>query len=384
VIAAGLLFRSFAHLTAVDPGVRQDHTITVMIPWLDMPAGRARNFFRDLPQRLQTIPGVASAGLTSCLPVGGHCNDNLFYIEGRPTPPGQKMDALSRNVDPGYFAAIGLPLLRGRDFTADDGIGPDREHPRRPTIIVSQSLVRQWFGGQDPIGHRIFMNYAQLAERAGGPPAPRYEIIGVVGDVPDAVDRPPAPTFYLPLNDNTDQDEIYAVLHTTVEPHSVIPAVRAEVAHLNPDLAVDQIRTVRDLVGESSAGHEFQMLLFAAFAALALLLAAFGLYGVLSYAVSQRRAEIGVRMALGAGRAEVARMVVGEGLQPVLLGIAAGVPAAIFACRLLRTLLFGVQTTDPATFALAPLILLAVAALACYLPALRAARIDPAITLRGE
>ena len=384
VIAAGLLLRSFAQLLQVNPGVRQDHTITLMIPWLEMPRDRAVNFFRELPERLGAIPSVISAGLSNCLPVGGHCNDNLFYIEGRPNPPGQIMDALQRNVDPGYFAAIGLPLLRGRTFTQEDGIGDDRKHPGRPVVMVSESLVRAWFGKEDPIGKRLFTNSALVLEHSQGPPAPHYEIVGVVGDVPDALDRPAAPTFYMPLADKTDDDQIYAVLHTAGEPHTAITAARAEIARLNPNLAVDRIRTVRDLVGESAAGHQFQMVLFGSFAVLALVLAAFGLYGVLSYAVSQRRGEIGVRMALGAGRVEVAGLVLREGLEPVLAGVAIGLTAAFFACRLLRSLLFGVGPNDPLTFAVAPLVLVAAAAAACYLPALRAARIDPAITLRGD
>jgi predicted permease len=384
IIAAGLLFRSFTLLLQVNPGVRADHTITLMIPWLEMPRERAIGFFRDLPQRLGAIPGVLSAGLTNCLPVGGHCNDNFFSIEGHPNPPGQIMDALQRNADPGYFDAIGLPLLRGRAFTPEDGIGDDARHPSRPVVLISESLARNWFRGEDPIGKRLFTNSAVVMERVSGLPAPHYEIIGVVGDVPDAVDRPAAPTFYMPLADNTQEDQIYAVLHTAGEPHSAIAAARAEIRRLNSDLAVDQIRTVRDLVGESAAGHQFQMMLFGAFALLALVLAAFGLYGVLSFAVSQRRCEIGVRMALGAGRTEVAGLVLREGLKPVLAGLAAGLPAAFFACRLLRSLLFGVAPDDPVTFAAAPLLLAAVAALACYLPAWRAARIDPAISLRGD
>ncbi|HLH15986.1 MAG TPA: ABC transporter permease [Bryobacteraceae bacterium] len=384
VIAAGLLGRSFAHLLATDSGVRTDHTITVMIPWLEMPDARAREFFRELPQRLDSIPGVLSAGLSNCLPVDGHCNDNFFYIEGHPNPPGQTMDALQRNADPAYFAAIGIPLLRGRVFTPEDGVGPDPKHPRRPVILISQSLAKTWFGVEDPIGKRIYTNAAMVRERATGIPAPHYEIVGIVGDVPDELGRPPAPTFYMPLADATESDQIYAVLHTRGEPHSVIAQVRAEVRRLNPDLAVDRVRTVRDLIGQSAADQQFHMLLFGSFAALSLLLAGIGLYGVLSFAVAQRRAEIGVRMALGAGRREVAGLILREGMRPVLAGVAAGLPAAALVCRLLRSLLYGTAVMDPATFALAPLLLMAVAALACYLPALRAARIDPAVTLRGE
>lgn len=384
LIAAGLLFRSFAELLRVNPGVRTDHTITVMIPWLERPDARALELYRDLPQRLGSIPGVVSAGLTNCLPVTQHCNDNFFYIEGHPAPAGHVMAALQRNVDPGYFAAIGLPLLRGRTFTAEDGIGQDGRHPRPGTIVISESLARQYFRNEDPIGKRIVTDSALVRERMRGIPAPRYQVIGIVGDVPEKLDQQSGPTFYMPLADDTNPDQIYAVLHTTAEPHSVIAAARAEIHRLDPDLAVDQVRTVRDLIGQSAAGHEFNMVLFGSFAGLALVLAAFGLYGVLSYAVSQRRAEIGVRMALGADRTEVAGLILREGMKPVVAGVAVGLPAALVACRLLRALLFGIGPTDLATFVLAPLLLVGIAGIACYLPAMRASRIDPAITLRGE
>lgn len=383
LVAAGLLVRSFSELLHVNPGVRVDHTITVMIPWLELPEDRARGLLRDIPARVKSIPGVESAGLTTCLPVDGHCNDNIFYIEGRSSSR-QVMDALQRDVSPEYFTAIGLPLRRGRMFTERDGVGPDRKHPRPGQVIVSESLVKQYFGGEDPIGHRLVLGSDLTAEQMQGLPARHYEIVGVVGDVPESIDQPAGPTFYMPIVDSTNYDELYAVLHTSGDPHAAVAGVRTEIARLDPDMAVDRIRTVSDLVGESAAGHRFNMLLFGAFAALALVLAAFGLYGVLSYAVSQRRAEIGVRMALGANRGEVAGLVLREGLKPVLAGVAFGLPAALFASRLLRTLLFGIGPNDPVTLVAAPAVLVAVAALACWIPALRAARIDPAITLRGE
>src|ERR1700719_2427207 len=165
-----------------------------MIPFIERPDTRVFGLFRDLPQRLASIPGVVGAGLTSCLPATGHCNDNFFYIDGRPSLPGHIMDALQRNADPGYFSAIGLPLLRGRTFTLEDGIGPDRKHSSRPAIVVSESLAKTYFPGEDPIGRRLTVNAELQQEKLQGLPAPHYEIIGVVGDTPDAIDRKSGPT----------------------------------------------------------------------------------------------------------------------------------------------------------------------------------------------
>ena len=384
LIAAGLLFRSFAQLSQVNPGVRVDHTITMMVPFIERPQARTYAFFRGLPQRLESIPGVSGAGLISCLPATGHCNDNFFYIDGRPALPGRVMDALQRNADPGYFRAIGLPLLRGRTFTSADGIGPDRKHPHKPVIVISESLARTYFPTEDPIGRHLTLDAELQMERLQGLPAPHYEIIGVVGDTPANIDRSSGPTFYMPIADQTNYDQVYIVLHTAGDPHAQVGAARAEINRLDPDLAVDQVRTIRDLLAESASGHESNMVLFGCFAALALFLAGFGLYSVLSYAVSQRRAEIGVRMALGASGASVATYFLREGFKPVLAGMLVGLPAAAASCRFVKALLFGIAPLDPVTFALAPFAMLAAAALACYVPALRAARIDPAVTLRTD
>ena len=384
LIAAGLLLRSFSQLLKVNPGIRVDHTITMMVPFIERPEARALALFRDLPQRLASIPGVLGAGLTTCLPANGHCNDNFFYVDGRPVLPGHVMDALQRGAEPGYFSAIGLPLLRGRIFTAADGIGPDRKRPARPAVVISESLAKTYFPNEDPIGRRLALSSELQQEKLQGLPAPHYEVIGVVGDTPDAIDRKAGPTFYMPITDQLNYDQIYVVLHTSSDPRSAVAAARAEINRQDPDLAIDQIRTIRDILGESASSHESNLLLFGCFAGLALFLAAFGLYSVLSYAVSQRRVEIGVRMALGASGASVASYILREGMKPALAGMAAGLPAAVAACRLLKALLFGIAPFDAITFAVAPITLVGVAALACYVPALRAARIDPAVTLRSD
>jgi putative ABC transport system permease protein len=220
-------------------------------------------------------------------------------------------------------------------------------------------------------------------ERNQGIPAPRYEIVGVVGDVVPALDTPVRPTLYRPLLDVANGGASI-VVHTAVEPHSLAASINAEVHRLDASQAVGQARTIDELIGRSTADRRFTMSLFIAFAALAMLLAAIGLYGVVSYAVSQRTAELGVRMALGATGADVSRLVVMQGLKPAIAGVAIGVVGAVFASRLLRTMLFGVTPVDPLTFAVVPPALLAVAALACYVPAMRAVRLDPTTALRAE
>jgi predicted permease len=384
LIAAGLLLRSFSRLMQVLPGVRVDHTITMMIPFIQRPQARVAAFFRDLPQRLAAVPGVAGAGLTTCLPASGHCSDYFFMIDGRPVAPGHVMDALQRNADPGYFSAIGLPLLRGRTFTAEDGIGPDRKQPRRPVVVISEALAKSYFPTEDPIGQHVRLGAELQDEVSHGIPAPHYQIIGVVGDTPEGIDRGIKPTIYMPITDQSNYAQIYVVLHTTGDPRGSVAAARAEINRLDPDMAIDQVRTIRELVARSASGHQANLLLFGCFAGLALFLAAFGLYSVLSYTVLQRRAEIGVRMALGATTGSVAGYILREGMKPVAAGMLVGLPAAAASCGLLQTLLFGIEPLDPVAFAAAPLALLIIAALACYLPVLRAVQIDPATTLRSE
>jgi putative ABC transport system permease protein len=297
--------------------------------------------------------------------------------------PGQFLQAEEKSVDPRYFRTVGIPLVRGRAFTNDDGVGFDPQHPRLGKIVISQAMANAFFAGEDPIGKRIFFDFEVQRERNQGIPAPRYEIIGAVGDVVPSLDRPIRPSLYRPLLDVAGGGASI-VVHTAVEPLSVLSSIGTEVHRLDPGLPVAQPRTMDALVGRSTADRRFTLSLFVGFAALAVLLATIGLYGVVSYAVSQRTAEIGVRMALGATGADVSRLVVMQGLKPAIVGVGIGVVAAFFASRLLRTLLFGVTPVDPLTFAIVPPALLVVAALACYVPALRAVRLDPTRALRAE
>src|SRR5581483_4728762 len=246
LIAAGLLLRSSSRLLQITPGVRVDHSLTIGIALPDRDDTRHAEisaFLGQLAEALKNVPGVRSAGLVSCAPIAGHCSDAVFFIEGKPLPPGQMMDALYRGADPGYFAAAGIPLLRGRVFTRRDGIGFDEKHPRPGVIIISESLAKRFFGGEDPIGRHIYIGFDVERNKFQGLPVPRYEVIGVVGDVLQSLDSRVEPTIYLPLLDGTF-DRVHIVLHTSVEPHSVTAAARKAIHRLNPDLPVFQVRTM--------------------------------------------------------------------------------------------------------------------------------------------
>jgi predicted permease len=386
LIAAGLLARSFATLYSVRPGVRVDHTLMVGISVPDPGHhGQARTsaIIRQLSERLQHVPGVLSSGMTSCAPVLGHCGDWVFTIEGHPLPPGQMMDALDRGVDPGFLAAAGVPLLRGRNFTSSDGIGFDLDHLKPGTMLISESLAKQYFAGEDPLGRYIRIGVDAERNKRSGKPIPRYQVIGVVGDVLTQLDEKIQPAFYVPLLDGHYND-IYILLHTASEPHSVMGAVRAEIHRVQPDLPLFQVQTMEEALGQSASDHRFHLLLFGSFALLAVVLAAVGLYGVLSYGVSQRRAEIGIRLALGARSSDVTLLILKQGMLPAAAGVAAGVGSALLLARVIQSLLFHVDPFDPATFFLIPAFLVAVCACACYLPAVRAARTDPTVALRTE
>jgi len=307
----------------------------------------------------------------------------FFYIEGRPYLPGKFFTALERSTDPHYFETMGIPLVRGRTFAPRDGVGFDNRNPRLGSLVISESMARMFFPTDDPLGKRIFFDFEVQRERNQGIPAPRYEIIGVVGDVLASLDRPVQPTMYRPLLDVPGAG-VSVLLHTAVDPRSVVADARTAIRVLDPTIATNRVQTMEEQLSASIADRQFTLWLFAAFAGLAVLLATVGLYGVVSYSISQRRTEIGIRMALGATRADVGRLVVRQGLTPAIAGSAIGLIAAFFASQVLRTLLFGVTPTDPATFVLVPLSLLSVAAAACYLPAMRAARQNPTTALRAE
>jgi len=377
LVAAGLLLRSFDQLRNVHIGVRTDHTLTMGV--YPSEAAYPKNadvsaFDKKLLQAGKAVPGVESAGLTTCPPAGGHCSDWVFNIEGRTLPPGVLMDALYRAVDPGFFQAAGVPLLRGRTFTQQDGQGFDEQHPRLNSIIISESLAKEYFPNEDPIGKHILLGMDKPV---------KLQVVGIVGDVLQRPDAKVQPTMYTPILDG-DRRGTYLVLRTSIEPHSIVPSIRRAIENLDRDLPLFRVSTTAEIIDTYMQRREFSILVLSLFAALALVLAAVGLYGVLSYTVSQRTGEMGIRMALGASAGDVRRLILVQGMKPALVGVGGGLIGALAATRLLSSMLFHVSPMDPSTFAAVAIGLMGVAVLACLIPAMRATRIDPTIALRRE
>jgi putative ABC transport system permease protein len=372
---AALLVKSFFELQRVDLGFRPDHVLTadVMLSakTYPKPADRAA-FYEQLLARVSTQPGVVSAGAVSNLPFNGNISNYSFVVEGRPAPPpGEIPVAGYQTVSPAYFQTMGIPLLRGRAFTASD-----RERSTR-VAIIDQTLASRYFPNEDPVGQRLKLGSANSPE----PPA---LIVGVVGKVlSTSAEEKAAPTMYFPyLQEPTAPSTI--VVRTAADPPGMLAGLKRAVRELNPNLPLANVSTMEEMVADSSAYRRLTMYVFAGFAALALVLAAVGLYGVISYSVAQRGHEIGIRMALGAGRRDVLRLVVGQGLALTATGTAAGLAGACALTRFLANMLFGVKPRDPLTFAAVALILALVATAAAYIPARRATRVDPLTALRYE
>jgi len=370
LVGAGLLLRSFAKLTAVDPGFRPEHVIAadLSLSWgLDERGWIA--FSQQALARVAALPGVRAAGLTHNLPLSGDSSTRAFTLPGRPLPAGEKPAAEFRRVSPDYFRAMGVALLRGRAFGNQD-------RADAPGVaIINEALARKFFGAEDPLGKRLLIE--------DGPPRPR-EVVGVVGDVRHfGPGIEPTPEMYVPYLDRP-YPNLTLVVRADGDPAGMAAALRREIAALAPALPVANLKTMEQYLAGSVTQQRFSLTLLALFGAVALLLAAVGIYGVMSYSVAQRTHEVGVRLALGARRGDVVRLVVGQGMRLAGLGVALGLVAAFGLTRLMQSLLFGVSATDPVTFAAIPLLLAGVAALACYLPARRASRVDPMAALRHE
>jgi putative ABC transport system permease protein len=371
VIGAGLLLRSFARLSHVETGFQREGLVTFRIdlPSSRYPAARRPAFVAALLDRLRALPGVRAAGATTGLPMTSSENLEPTEIEGRPRPaPGQEVYMDYRVVSPGYFAALGIPVKRGRTFEDTDGNAQAR------VAVISESLARMHWPGEDPIGRRL---------RARDEEA-WCTVVGVVGDVRHSGMHSQArPHFYVPYAQSPRGDLAVAV-RTTGDAQALVSAVRPAVAAVDPDQPIDDLRTMDQVIADSLADRRFNTLLLGAFAGLALLLSAIGLYGVASYSVGQRTREMGVRMALGAGRGQVLRLVLGESLRTVLLGVVPGLLVALAAGRLLAGLLYGITSADPLTFGACVAVLGLVAVAAALMPGLRATRVDPMVTLRAE
>ncbi len=370
---AGLLARSFVNLLRVDPGFAAQNVLSLQVFAWDLyatPELRAE-FVRQALERIQAVPGVKVAGLSSRAPFSPSVElQSSFTIVGQPEPPpGDRPSALLSVGDPGYFRAMGIPLVRGRLFT-------DFDDPKSaPVVLINQAFARRHFPGQDPIGRKISVGLARLGPR---------EIVGVVGDVRQkALDSEPRPEIYVAHRQHAI-GHLTFVVRTTSDPAGMLPAVKAEIYGLNKMQPIYAASTVEQSISDSLAYRRFNLLLLGVFAGVALTLAAVGVYGVVSYAVSRRRREIGIRMALGATRSEILRAVVGRAAALALAGVALGIAGSLALTRLLGNLLYGVTPTDAATMAGVSALLLAVTLAASHSPARRATRLDPMLALRYE
>jgi putative ABC transport system permease protein len=367
---AGLLMRSFWRLGRVDPGFDPGHvlTTTLFLPGHEYTSWDQRSaFYTRLVERLEALPGVESAGLTTTLPLSGWELEHEFRIEGRPEPPpGQQPGASYDSVSPEYFRALRIPLKAGRFFSRLDAADAP------PVVIVSEGLAQRYWPDENPVGARVVVEEESR------------EVVGVVGDVRhQGLDAAPRPEIYTPVAQRPWKFA-NVVVRSTADPESVAGLVRAAILAEDVSQASTPLRPLGRLVSASIAQPRFRTLLLGSFAGAALLLAAVGLYGVIAHTVGQRTREIGLRMALGARGNDIFRSVVGQGLGLATAGIGVGLAAAAVLTRLLSSLLFGIGSWDPATFAAVCLALLLVAVVACGVPARRATRIEPVEALRHE
>ncbi|HEX6904136.1 MAG TPA: ABC transporter permease [Thermoanaerobaculia bacterium] len=374
LVVAGLMIRSFLRLQAVDPGFDPSNLLTLRV---SLPHAKYSEdpkvvaFFREAATNLGTLPGVKSVSAVSALPFADLGAATDFTVEGRPVPaPGEELVTDVRVVDENYFSTMNIPVIDGRTFTRREAI-EDRQ-----VAVVNEEMVRRYFGGRNPIGQRIFVSMKD-------DPYPT-EIIGVVGDARyrtlDGEQRPMV--YWTPSQ--LAYSSMTLILRTSVEPESLAGSARRKILEIDKDQPASDIRTMEGWLGESVARARFGALLLGGFAALALILAAVGIYGVMSNSVAQRQSEIGVRMALGARARDVLLLVIRQGLALVIVGVVLGLLGALAATRVLASLLYGVTATDPATYAAIALLLMAVSWIACYIPARRAARVDPLIAMRYD
>ncbi|HKC89567.1 MAG TPA: ABC transporter permease [Blastocatellia bacterium] len=372
LIAAGLIVRSLQQTLMVGPGFEVENRITMSVD-LGMQGydeARGREFYKQLISRVDSLPGVRAASYVSALPLNLDISIHGIYVEGQQYTRASDLPVLpSGSVWPRYFETMGIPLLEGRDFTMQE----DKEESR--VVIVNETFARRFWPGQNPIGKRL---------SKGGPDKPRFEVVGVAKDGKyGTLGEAPQPFVYFPMAREYDS-EVSLVVNTSVEPQSMINAIRREVERLDSNLPLYDVKTMsehtRFLLFPLQAGAWVA----GGFALLALLLAGLGIYGVMAYTVSQRTREIGLRMALGARGGDVMRLVVRHGMRLALIGLLIGLAGALALTRLMSSVLYGVSATDVVTFAGVTLLLGSVVLIACYLPARRAAKVDPMIAIRCE
>jgi putative ABC transport system permease protein len=382
LIGAGLMIRSFQTLRSVNPGFdsRGVLTMTAAVSRGKFSTATEQiSFFERTLERIRALPSVTAAGVIDDVPLGGGGSHQPIAVEGRPVVPMSEQPEVDvRRISAGYLSALQIPLLRGRDFDASDVAG------RPSTILISAALARQFWPGEDPIGKHITLTFFPGVVR---------EIVGVIGDVKgDGLDQTRAPaTLYMPLDqlappqgEQWRSSSMTLVVRSSSNPQDMVSAVTNAIREIDSTIPVTNVQTMQELVTTSLSSQRFSLLLLGAFALLALILAAIGIYSVLSYSVRRRVQEIGIRLALGASLSDVLRMIIFEGLRPTLLGVAIGIAGAFALARVMSNLIYGVKPTDPLTFVSVAFLLGAVALGASIIPAYRAAKVDPLVALRYE
>jgi putative ABC transport system permease protein len=373
LIGSGLMLKSFLLLQQVDPGLHPDNILTLEFSLFESKYSKTRTraaFFQQVLERLGTLPEVQSAAVVADIPLGGSADTLGFRIEGRADPaPREWLIAGFNVVSPDYFRTVGIPLLKGRDFNERDAENAP------PVIVINETMAHRFWPDEDPISRRITMDGEHW-----------YSIVGVVGNVRHlGLDSPPRPEAYICyLQDPVLWPYLSLMVRTDSNPMRLASTIQGVIWAVDKDQPIANVRTMEQILSASVAQPRIYMVLLSIFASVALILAAVGTYGVISYSVTQRTHEIGIRMALGAQPGDILKIVVGQGMILTILGILIGLAGAFGLTRVLSSLLYEVTATDPATFVAVPLFLAAVAFLACYIPARRATKVDPMVTLRYE
>jgi putative ABC transport system permease protein len=394
LIGAGLMIKSFLRLQKVNPGFNPENALTMVIslPASKYPATephKISGFYQQALNEIEQIPRVQSAGASSSIPlIGDGRIRKRFSIEGKKPPISLKEVpmVMYRQISPNFLRALGVPILKGQPFT-------ERDNQDAPSVaIINETLANRFFPNEDPIGKKIWMGPPEDLLPPGVLPPnfqfPRLTVIGVAGDLrQEGLHKPVDPEVYVPHSQGARRETVgtmFVVVRTNSDPLKLASAVQSRILAIDKDQPIANVVTMEKLLADSLSQPRFNMLLLGIFAAMALVMAVAGIYGVISYSVSQRTHEIGIRMALGAQRSDVLRMVLGHGMALTMLGVGIGLALALAASRFLQKLLFEVQPTDPMTYAGVAALLAAVALVACYIPARRATKVDPMVALRYE